>query len=662
MKLLSITELTESVQQWHVERTLEHVADATVKIVTATIDKRDSSSTCAANDNSAECQKYQSSGSSVQTLAIALGAGIPLGCAVIVLFFLHRRHLKRQRLEDLNDPHKSLDFGNDEGYSKHGKGGPEMKDKTRIQRGLSMDMDLGSPYLLPGELHGSRASLHSMSRSLKDEHDPYRPVTLVKSDWESVRAPRRPGDNGSVFSAAGSMQSSQENASLVANARPMSQSFPARGASQSPPIQQPPRALINADRKPTLTGHSSTGSAEKSFPDLSPKLNLDDFVPPPPPPPPKEEETRLPKRSSSISTVNRPPRKSSIAKHPPAPLDLEPLPAAALTTPSIALPEVITSFDDPNDFNLDLYTSQQNEHVNPDMLAQPQTQTNRFSIMGLRPLPSDLPDDNPEQRANRIRSFYREYFDDSRPNPKGGYVDDYDAGYLADHALYDNAAGGFVPQGRPFAQPVQRRAMTPPPSRGRQNMMPDPHRRHMSTQSTAMRGPRARAQSAPRKQLPPPSALTSLPTPHLLKDDYSIFNATDFAPPASYRDRQAGRAPDSPLGVARPYSPNVAAHSPLIASYDELAAVPSPYLLRKSGTFTALDFAAPPRFRDQGNASDAGSIRSNRSGISHIQQNAIRQGAYRVSRIPTEMVTSKDQIAAQLKPRWDMRNGNNIMG
>ncbi len=78
-------------------------------------------------------------------------------------------------------------------------------------------------------------------------------------------------------------------------------------------------------------------------------------------------------------------------------------------------------------------------------------------------------------------------------------------------------------------------------------------------------------------------------------------------------------------------------------------------MLRKSGTFTSLDFAPPKRFKDPENMSDAGSIRSNRSGISEAQLGAIRKGAYRVSRIPGDVVFTKDDLASQLKPQWGMR-------
>jgi hypothetical protein len=79
------------------------------------------------------------------------------------------------------------------------------------------------------------------------------------------------------------------------------------------------------------------------------------------------------------------------------------------------------------------------------------------------------------------------------------------------------------------------------------------------------------------------------------------------------------------------------------------------HALRKSSTFTGLDFAPPPRFRNEGPASDAGSIRSNRSGISNVQHNAIRAGAYRISRLPGDIVGTESDITAALKPNWDMR-------
>ena len=78
------------------------------------------------------------------------------------------------------------------------------------------------------------------------------------------------------------------------------------------------------------------------------------------------------------------------------------------------------------------------------------------------------------------------------------------------------------------------------------------------------------------------------------------------------------------------------------------------HALRKSGTFTALDFAPPPRFKNSDSGSDAGSVRSGRSNRSALQVHNIRAGAYRLSRIPKEVAGTKDELAESLRPTWGM--------
>jgi hypothetical protein len=82
--------------------------------------------------------------------------------------------------------------------------------------------------------------------------------------------------------------------------------------------------------------------------------------------------------------------------------------------------------------------------------------------------------------------------------------------------------------------------------------------------------------------------------------------------------------------------------------------IPS-HALRKSGTYTGLDFAPPPRFKNSDGGSDAGSIRSNRTGISNTHANNIRNGNYRVSRLPADTVGTKDDLISSLRPDWDMK-------
>lgn len=78
--------------------------------------------------------------------------------------------------------------------------------------------------------------------------------------------------------------------------------------------------------------------------------------------------------------------------------------------------------------------------------------------------------------------------------------------------------------------------------------------------------------------------------------------------------------------------------------------------MRKSSTFTALDFAPPPRIKggSQFGGSDAGSVRSGRSNMSMAHTQNIRNGAYRVSRIPKEVSGTRTELQNELRPKWDM--------
>jgi hypothetical protein len=227
-------------------------------------------------------------------------------------------------------------------------------------------------------------------------------------------------------------------------------------------------------------------------------------------------------------------------------------------------------------------------------LGAPGFDARRLS-MGFRPLPPDAvtESEDPETRANRIRSFYKEYFDDSKPAPQGQYYEDYDENYLGEAAYFDPDSNAFV---MPYAEPVTRRAMTPPPGGARGPRFQGPPRGRNGSvgamsASGGMRGPpgpyppgpRAFSSASgrmpprgPKKMLPPPSALNTIPTPSKLRDDsFALMNAIEFAPPQTYRDRAAGRS-ESPFGERRPYSPAVPAFAPVVSAFEELAPIPSP--------------------------------------------------------------------------------------
>ncbi|RFU80447.1 hypothetical protein TARUN_1771 [Trichoderma arundinaceum] len=658
---------------------------------------------CVATDASNTCEKPV--GPSDSTLAIVLGIVIPVCVAVVVLFFLHRRNMRRDRLEELNDPNKDLDFGVD-APSRKRKSLMFGGEKAMHKGGLSMDMNLSSPYLLPPGNTGSRETIHSYARTLQNENDPYRTVNqYANSDVGSIRS-FNPTD-----SPAGGRPPKSSGLAMP----PMPRS-PTTPRASSPDEKVDPFATPTAPKPthqlpPTAAEvHDVMLPVQPIVPEIETVppvdvFNADEFevpdIPAPAPAALKLRQDGSPPSSARSSAYTDNGRASQVNP-------------ADRNIPQILSPGQPSREDSP---------SQEEESRGRPLsrppaprapqqggaLGVPQNNGNKRLSVGFRPLPPSeaMESDDPEVRANRIRSFYKEYFDDSNEAPpplptqppqqqqqqqqqqprqqkQGGadYYEDYDQGYLEAAAYYDADTNAFV---MPYAQPVTRRAMTPPPSGRQGGPMGGP--RGPGPRGPGFRGPngnggtfspgpgRPRAGSAfgprpdssasgrwarqhqqqPKKNLPPPAALNTLPTPSKLADDsFAIFNAADFAPPTSIRDNVAGRS-QSPFGERRPFLQPPTAASPLVGAFDELAALPSPHLLRKSGTFTALDFAPPKKFKDPENASDAGSIRSNKSGMSQAQIAAIRSGAGRVSRLPGDTVFTTAAMDDQLKPSWTLR-------
>lgn len=539
---------------------------------------------------------------------------IPIVIAIIVLIFLHRRHVKKLAQEDLNDPHKSLDFGLDDASKKPKNGPPEMalngEKGFRKEHGLSLDMDVASPYIMPAGLNQSHDSLHSMSRTTTDQHDPYRPVTFLKDD-ASIRTGTTQGrprpDNGSIYTMSSVGTRNRMGDGLLNNAQRMSQSRPLRAESLSPLDREMPEIDFP---KPVATSHSpldSASSPEALYPggqassqraSVMDKDELGFSLDSPPLP-----ESSMPPR------VNSPPlqdAKSPVKTTPSPP----PFPRIKSQEASVVLNNANTaSFMSDSSYGEGFKITPPSPPLPPEArtvtaeteVLQPQPKRESYLATGLgaddpgfnpnrlsmsvRPLPPDDPNEDPEVRANRIRSFYKEYFDDSKPEPYGGYdyYEDYGSEYL-DGTVFDPETGAFVVAQKPFAEPVTRRAMTPPPRAPPRFRGAPGHKQSGSSASSARFMPPPRGMSSmsgqmprgPRKPLPPPAALSSLPTPHALKDDSMLVNPIDFAPPVSYRDRQAGRRPDSPLGSPRPYSPAFAPHTPLASAFDEMTPMPSP--------------------------------------------------------------------------------------
>lgn len=690
-----------------------------------------SSNVCTKDDKSVQCAKPADSNNI--TLPIVLGIVIPLCGAIVLFFVLHRRHVRKLRLEDANDPHKSLDFGMDTSKAQTAGRQNGNKDVSEapmtdlgveksLRRERGMSMDVGSPYLLPPGLQSSRESLHSLSRTVHNGDDRYRPATTLISDESSMHnytKAQRMTDDSSSYTGSGTSGrgygSDNMNHKLLANAQGISRSFPPTQLSPSVDQSKIPEIRTSEAERPITRKPSSAVGTTSSLSPLAPPDTRDSYM--------GKESAELRKsnnylghlihsREPSADMLSQPQQSAArnmpIESSPSATLQhtasRKSPPPAIKTTSEASRPPRLQSLEAPTepmyqgkfideatDYEAFSVTppsptqaSRQQQHINiPTSGPESTPLQDEYTLggaeapmlgydvrrlsMGFRPLPPDDPTDNPEQRANRIRSFYKEYFDDSRPGPAqapaGTYVEDYDQGYLRDGAVFDPTSGQFVVAQPQLSEPYGRRAMTPPPRAPPRFQGPARHHATLSGGRFVQPGARAFSSASghfnpsgrgpPRKALPPPGPLRVLPSPHLLKED-SFALPIDFAPPNSYKDRQAGR-PESSRGGMRPFSPMLPAHLPLASSFDDLSVMPSPHSLRKSGTFTGLDFAPPPRFKSNDTASDAGSIRSNRSVMSAQQLHSIRAGAYRVSRIPKEVVGTKHEINDSLKPQWDMR-------
>lgn len=543
---------------------------------------------------------------------------------------------------------------------------------------LSMDMNLSSPYLLPpGGAHDSHTSIQELTRT-PSEFDPYR---MVDQEVKSIRSL---GREGSVFGGA-SQRASVVTGKSVPYRNPTRQgSFPKPGP--TPPLDEKADYMSPLAAPAASRPGPEKVNVKEPIVAVQPVVPEIGTVPYPDEPSPdghkipdvqapaatlaRQPEDRLPSppldhsHSANIG-VAFPFAESPYSQEPaglglnldlPKPMspvdvsahqDTRGLEAShAVSTPDNRQskdsyyedeqPQISTTqyYDDYEDVGRGRPSQRQASleyYGEPPQQAQQglgvPVQDNKRLSVGFRPLPPDdaLESEDPEYRANRIRSFYKEYFEDSSqpapPLPQKGqdshaqYYEDYDERYLGESATYfDPDTNAFI---MPYAQPVTRRAMTPPPA-GRRgppgpgprgpprggSRGPRPHGPHGSLGGMSLPGgPRSRAGSSaawgsrapsslgprpdssasarygrqtPRKQLPPPAALSTLPTPAKLKDDsFAILNAMDFAPPESYGERARGRS-QSPLGERRPYNPKVPSASPLVNSYDELNALPSP--------------------------------------------------------------------------------------
>ncbi|KAG0643044.1 hypothetical protein HOY80DRAFT_535031 [Tuber brumale] len=681
-----------------------------------TSEASESTSTCRDGDTSSRCEKP--AGATNSTLPIILGSMVPIFIAVLVLVWLHRRHTQKLKREDAMDKTKSMDFGLDIGpagkYSANGATPGGEKSSGNGRRQLSMDIGVNSPYLLPAGIHGSKESLHSLARSGDDRYgrpmtadsrcSPSSPLAHVSSPWSDSNSrhqnhnnsnnrdrdsslyepPTRHDDSpdGSQMSMTTELLSGAQR--MPTSTPPRSTSLPKDSPSHVPRISVPSPAVIRSPAHCSLVNNSrderdsymSDDDLNRSHMHLA--KQIDNVQQPAPAKAPGGLPALQVGRATSgpsalpqfdVASSPSPDLGEDVGAASDGQTEKKPRPAS----------EDQSDYGDGIQFRLSTASDSDYPQASAASVSGPEPRKSLTPValdsrrlsMGFRPLPPDgNPDDTAEERAMRIRSFYKEYFEDSAPAPPipnmpapedyQGFGQDY---YDDSAAVYDHDTGRYqIPGAKPFAEPPTRRAMTPPPRMpprfnpgpqlragsavGGRFMPPGP--RSFSSASGFIPGGRP---SPHRRPIAPPQPLNILPTPHLLKEE-AFASPIMFAPPS----RVPGSDSGGMRGGRRPYSPSVSPHVPLASAFDELAVLPTPHMLRNSSTFTALDFAPPRKFREDGGiGSDAGSIRSNKSGVSALQVQNIRNGAYRVSRLPQDVVPVKEDMTSNLKPTWVMR-------
>ena len=561
---------------------------------------------------------------------------------MIILFFLHRRNMKRVAQEDMDSKYKSLDFGMGDGIPGGKKRrsaffGKEKDPSQSHKMQLSMDMNLSSPYLLPPELQQSRESMNSLAKSIHKTEDPYHKIKAYpSSDVASMRSFQKGSERGSGFTVSSSDRSSTR-------ARPFPP--PRQNSSPTSPLPQPPPSAQTPLRQEfDESVHAPVTPARSELRMNDGRADVPSIAKPEQVPTIQEPPAAASRMSHKAVTDTVRPLSQESANGALIGRDLtapQPGPQGAPARPprNDSMPVIDAGIQDYQNYSEQLQINEPGQaggqrSNEPSGLGVPQQDNRRLSV-GFRPLPPDdfLDSEDPEFRANRIRSFYKEYFEDSskadaerppmpqpphvqqqqqqRPQPppqpqQATYYEDYDQNYYGDAAYFDPDSNAFV---MPYAAPVTRRAMTPPPSNRRP--MPGPRQRGPPGPMSPMmpggpRGSRPRAGSTlssaaggrwnamsprpgssasnpgrfmnnkPLKPVPPPSDLNTLPTPSKLKDDaFAIFNAMEFAPPPSFKEVAAGRS-QSPVGERVPYRAGTPVHSPLVSSFDDTAPLPSP--------------------------------------------------------------------------------------
>ncbi|KAI5304682.1 hypothetical protein KEM56_006119, partial [Ascosphaera pollenicola] len=493
----------------------------------------DENDRCSGKD-SGVCERPTDS-TKTTTIPVVLGVVIPLGVAIIVMLILHRRHVKKLAQEDASDKYKSYDFGLDEvvvpgDRKKSGRGMVQKEKPPGHQHGISLDLNIDT-YLPPPSVLGPPGTTSTLSLSPTNDSTSRTGTSKLGEIDNPFERGHNPFDDKYAESSAASQRSPSPG--------PMSG------------LQQPPNAYIpgaiRADAPNTMqrtnSGRALTPTTynqnipEIIEPDNAPSSSADMELP-------KNLQTAIDSHDSmNVPRITLP----DGAEDDVSDYDRNSTQTIAKANAEARAEEAKnnTTLDKElgfGDFGLDS-SSKRNTNNRMSFVLPPegyQLDQKRLTSAGIRPLPPHDPTESPDQRASRIRSFYKEYFD---PNKDANHTKSMYFGDLEDAPVDSVYGAENIPPmpthapDAPFAEPPPRRAMTPPPRMPSEAFAPprpfgDGWGSRPSSRGSNMESPSIRVQSSvsnrfgptpppPRQQKrrPPPEPLQMIPTPHAMKDD-----------------------------------------------------------------------------------------------------------------------------------------------
>ncbi|KAK9315681.1 hypothetical protein V1524DRAFT_428696 [Lipomyces starkeyi] len=671
-------------------------------------------SSCTSNSKSSFCEKPVGA----PTLPIALAVAIPLTVAIIVLLVLHRRHVRRLKKEDLVAA--QIDLNHNDFDMTPPRNGPRSGWEKIYGNDYLLPLgndfsqsrvSLNSPYdVIPREvsrLHGNRSytalprapeSAKLRNTNIYQQDSPYDFRNQFKGHNTSTKTPSRLSRLSTMTYSALDVNAAQnlpklsmaeESFEMQEMSRPQSVLVDTPSSDASASSDPIVKAVYNGFHE--LPQDSPSASDLSSSPpglSLSPPESIHSLSPTPfptrsdsvkrlsqryqrrlstaPPVPSRESKLSPEDRvsyyedpSSSESGTDNEADSSSVEIYRET---LEPS-----TLQSLANSDELIDATAANGFNL---ASPQ------DSISQPENSLRRQRLFSS---PADA-----EERANRLHSFYEDYFDKPMPNghePALPILTQDDSTVAYDSTAVDPAprvvpspnvvlsstaaAGGSlrpaprhpigsyshfqgeVPRslssqsGRPFEEEVQdRREPQPYPACNSGYYTPQYQRQH----HPYMPQKQPMMQHAQPKRLPPLQQLSPLPTPHQLGEERILGSPTLFAPPRRPRAGTAGSSVGSSGG-----SPTTPQQQ---WTEMQLRTLPTPYMLRNSASYSGLEFLPPKKYSPSGVTTPGSDVDNmyqyGRS--QHIVGNRLSQ------QLPRELVpVGRDGVEDNLRPQWRMR-------